>query len=191
MMKEFIYCDICKEETLHEVVRAEKNLYRCTQCGGYTTHTPRREMKIRAIISSGAESVKGSIKAYEGEKIEKGDEYIVDTEEGHKIGEVTSIEMKNGQRVESAESEDIETIWLRDVGEVELRMSLHKRSVTSPYKMLVDGETEFEVGENIYVDGKKFRIHRIKLISGGVLRREGSRARARDIRRLYAKYEGR
>ena len=118
-MKEFIYCDICKEETLHEVVRAEKNLYRCTQCGRYTTHTPRREMKIRAIISSGSESVKGSIKAYEGEKIEKGDEYIVDTEEGHKIGEVTSIEMKNGQRVESAESEDIETIWLRDVGEVE------------------------------------------------------------------------
>jgi uncharacterized Zn finger protein len=191
MMKEFIYCDICKEETLHEIVRAEKNLYRCTQCGGYTTHTPRREMKIRAIISSGAESVKGSIKVYEGEKIEKGDEYIVDTEDGHKIGEVTSIEMKNGQRVESAQSEDIETVWLRDVGEVELRMSLHKRSVTSPYKMVVDGETEFEVGENIYIDGKKFRVHRIKLISGGVLRREGSRARARDIRRLYAKYEGR
>lgn len=190
-MKEFIYCDICKEETLHEIVRAEKNLYRCTQCGGYTTHTPRREMKIRAIISSGAESVKGSIKVYEGEKIEKGDEYIVDTEDGHKIGEVTSIEMKNGQRVESAQSEDIETVWLRDVGEVELRMSLHKRSVTSPYKMVVDGETEFEIGENIYIDGKKFRIHRIKLISGGVLRREGSRARARDIRRLYAKYEGR
>jgi uncharacterized Zn finger protein len=191
MMKEFIYCDICKEETLHEIVRAEKNLYRCTQCGGYTTHTPRKEMKIRAIISSGAESVKGSIKVYEGEKIEKGDEYIVDTEDGHKIGEVTSIEMKNGQRVESAQSEDIETVWLRDVGEVELRMSLHKRSVTSPYKMVVDGETEFEVGENIYIDGKKFRVHRIKLISGGVLRREGSRARARDIRRLYAKYEGR
>jgi len=190
-MKEYIYCDTCREETLHELVRAEKNLYRCTECGSYTIHTPRREMKIRAIISTGSESVKGSIKAYEGEKIEKGDEYIVDTEDGHKIGEVTSIELKNGQRAESGTVGEIETVWLRDVGEVELRMSLHKRSVTSPYKMVVDGETEFEVGETIYVDGKRFRIHRIKLISGGVLRREGSRARARDIRRVYAKYEGR
>ncbi len=85
---------------------------------------------------------------------------------------------------------EIETIWLRDVGEVEVRMSLHKRSVTTPYKMVVDGETEFEVGEVIFVDGKRFRIHRIKLLTGGVLRREGKRARARDIRRIYAKYEG-
>lgn len=189
-MREYIYCDTCKEETIHEVIRAEKNLYRCTECGSFATIQKKREIEIRAIISTGAESVRGSIRAKEGETIEKGDEYIVDTAEGHKIGEVTSIEMKNGQRVESAKSEEIETLWLRDVGEVELKMSLHKRSVTSPYKMVVDGETEFEVGETIYVDGKRFRIHRIKLIDGGVLRKERERARARDIRRLYAKYEG-
>jgi len=190
-MREYIYCDTCKEETLHKLIRAERNLYRCTECGSYTTIQKEKMRKIRAIISSGAKSLRGSIKAREDETISKGDEYIVDTSEGHKIGEVTSIENKSGQRVESAKSEEIETLWLRDVGEVELRMSLHKRSVTSPYKMVVDGETEFEVGETIYVDGKRFRIHRIKLIAGGVLRKDGERARARDIKRLYAKYEGR
>jgi len=190
MMKEF-YCDVCKEETVHELIRAERNLYRCVECGSYTTQVPRKEVEIRAIISTGPESMRGSIRVFEGDVIEKGDEYIVDVDGGHKIGEVTSIELKNRNRVERGIAEEIETVWLRDVGEIELKMSLHKRSVTTPYKMVVDGETEFEIGETIYVNGKKFRIHRIKLISGGVLRREGSRARARDIRRIYAKYEGR
>ncbi len=191
MKRQYIYCDTCGEETLHELIREEKHLYRCTECGTFTTHLLRKEVEVRAIISSGAESVRGSIKAYEGDELEKGDEYIVETEEGHKIGEITSIELKNGKRAESGKVGEIETVWLRDVGEVEVRMSLHKRSVTTPYKMVVDGETEFEVGEVLYINGKRFRIHRIKLISGGVLRGEGKRARAREIRRIYAKYEGR
>ncbi len=189
-MKQYIYCDSCREETLHELVREDKNLYRCTECGTHTTYVPAKEVEIRAIISIGARSVRGKIRVKEGDLIEKGDEYIVDTSEGHKIGEVTSIELKDGSRAEAAEVKNVSTVWLRDVGEVEVRFSLHKRSVTSPYKMLVDGETEFEIGEVINIDGKKFRIHRIKLLEGGVLKRPGSRARARDIRRVYAKYEG-
>jgi len=191
MMKQYIYCDSCREETLHELVREEKNLYRCTKCGTYTTYVPEKEIELRAVISTGARSVRGKIKVRESDFIEKGDEYIVDTNEGHKIGEVTSLEMKNGSRAETGEARDVATVWLRDVGEVEVRFSLHKRSVTSPYKMLVDGETEFEIGEVINIDGKNFRIHRIKLLEGGVLKRPGSRARARDIRRVYAKYESR
>lgn len=190
MKREYIYCDTCGEETLHELIREERYLYRCMQCGTFTTHMPKKELEIRAVISSGAESVRGLIKVYEGDELEKGDEYIVETEEGHKVGEITSIELKNGKRVESGKVEEIETVWLRDVGEVEVRMSLHKRSVTTPYKTVVDGESEFEVGEVLYIDGKRFRINRIKLISGGVLRKEGKRAKAKEIKRIYAKYEG-
>jgi len=190
-MRRYIYCDVCKEETLHEIVREEKNLYKCLECGTHVIYTPEREVKLRAIISSGATSKKGELRAREGDIIEKGDEYIVDTDEGHKIGEVTSIELKDGKRVEVGNVKDISTVWLRDVGEVLVKFSLHKRSVTTPYKMLTDGETEFEVGEVLNIDGRKFRIHRIKLIKGGVLRRPGSKARAREIKRIYAKYEGR
>ncbi len=190
-MKQYIYCDNCGEETLHELVRAEKNLYRCTVCGTHTVYLPEKELELRAVISTGAKSRRGVIRAREGDLIEKGDEYIVDVGGEHRIGEVTSIELKDGSRTEAAVASDIATVWLRDVGEVIVKFSLHKRSVTSPYKMLVDGETEFEVGEVLEIDGKRFRIHRIKLIEGGVLKRPGSRARAKDIRRVYAKYERR
>ncbi len=190
-MRQYIYCDTCKEETLHILVKEDKNLYRCTVCGTHTNYIPDKEIEVRAIISTGPNSVKGKIKLRENDLIEKGDEFVVDTKDGHKIGEITSIELKNGTRAEAGEAKNISTVWLRDVGEVEVRFSLHKRAVTSPYKMLVDGETEFEIGEVVVIDGKKFRIHRIKLLEGGILKRPGSRARARDIRRVYAKYEGR
>ncbi len=184
----YIYCDTCKEETLHEVVREDKNLYKCSICGTHTVYHPERELKIRAIVSTGAKSVKGFVKVRESEVIRKGDEYIVDTVEGHKIGEVTSIELPDGRRVEICEASKASTIWLRDVGEVTVKFSLHKRAVTTPYKMVTDGETEFEVGEVLNIDGKMFRIHRIKLIDGGVLRR--GKAKAKEIKRIYAKYVG-
>jgi uncharacterized Zn finger protein len=190
-MRKYIYCDNCREETLHEVVREEKSLYKCLECGSHTISYPEREINLRAIISSGANSQRAILKAKESDVLEVGDEYIVDTPEGHKIGEITSIELENGKRVDKSEARRISTVWLRDVGEVLVRFSLHKRSVTSPYKMVTDGETEFEVGETVYIDGKRFRIHRIKLIEGDVLRKEGNRAKAKEIRRIYAKYERR
>ncbi|MET1124997.1 MAG: HVO_0476 family zinc finger protein [Archaeoglobaceae archaeon] len=189
-MRQYIYCDACKEETLHELVREEKKLYRCTVCGTHTVYSAPRELELRAVISRGSRSEVGRLRVRVGELIRKGEEYIVETDDGHRIGEVTSIELKKGVRSEAAVAEDVATVWLRDVGEVIVKFSLHKRSVTTPYKMLVDGETEFEVGEVLEIDGKKFRVHRIKLKEGGVLRKVGSRARARDIKRVYAKYEG-
>ena len=183
----YIYCDTCKNETPHEMIRKERNLYKCKLCGTYTSVQPENEVKIRAIISTGSRSQRGLVRLKNHEKVAVGSELIVDTNEGHKIGEVTSIELKNGNRVDSSDVKDVATIWLRDVGEVEVKFSLHKGSITSPLKMVVDGETEFTVGELLNINGKPFKIHRIKLIRGGVLREERSKARAKEIRRIYAK----
>ncbi len=190
-MRAFIYCDTCGRETLHEVVREDKNLYRCTECNTHVTRPPQREIELRAIISSGSKSRRGVLRARVGEEIEVGDEYIIDVGEGHRIGEVTSIELKDGRRVERSETEKISTVWLRDIGEVVVRISLHKRSVTTPYKIVTDGEMEFEVGEVLDIDGKLYRVHRIKKLRGGVARNPGERVKAKDIRRVYAKFEGR
>lgn len=184
-----MYCDSCGEETLHELVREERMLYKCTVCGMYTTHTPERELNLRAVISSGPESQKGVLKVKEYELIEKGREFIVEVAGEHRIGEVTGIELKDGRKSETGIARDVSTVWLRDVGEVIVRLSLHKRSVTTPVKIIVDGDTEFEVGETIEFEGKKFRISRIKLVKGEILRKAGSRAKAKEIRRVYAKYE--
>jgi len=189
VMKQYFYCDTCKDDTEHEPIRPEKHLYRCTECGTVSQHIPEKEIRVRAVISSGATSEVGSITLKESDVVEAGDEVIVDTEEGFKLGEVTSIELKNGKRSEFGEAKDIETVWLRDVGEVEVKMSLHKGAITTPYKFVTSGETEFTVNEQLDIDGAVYRITRIKLINGKLLKRHGAKAKAKEIRRIYAMFE--
>ncbi len=187
-MRRYIYCDTCKEETEHELIREDKQLYRCTECGTVTQYLPEKELRIKAIISTGAVSKVGSIIFREFDTVEVGDEIVVETDEGFRIGEVTAIELRNGRRTKFAEVRDVATVWLRDVGEVEVKFSLHKGAVTTPYKMLTSGDTEFEIGERINIDNYLFRITRIKLIDGKLLKREGQRAKAKEIRRIYAMF---
>ncbi|RLI71643.1 hypothetical protein DRO97_09670 [Archaeoglobales archaeon] len=190
-MRKYIYCDTCKDETEHEVIKEDKNLYRCIECGTFTHHEPEKEIRVRAIISSGEQSEKGSVLLKQHDIIEKGDELIVETNESYKLGEITSIELKDGKRVDSCEANKASTIWLRNVGEVIVKMSLHKRAVTTPYKILVSGDTEFTVGEELEIGDKVFYISRIKLNDGKLLKKFGDVAKAREIKRVYAMFRER
>ncbi len=184
-----IYCDVCGEETEHELIRADKNLYRCKICGSVVELRPEKEIELRAIISSGSQSEKGKMRVKPEDVLEVGDEVVVEVEDGFKVGEITSLEFKNGARGESAPAREVSTVWLRDVGEVVVKMSLHKGAITTPYRTLVSGDTEFEVGEVLEINRRRFRITRIKLINGRLLKKEGQTAEAKEIRRIYAIYE--
>lgn len=188
-MRRFIYCDNCKDETEHELIREDKQLYRCLECGTVTQLMPEKEIKVKAIISTGAISRVGSVDFKEFDTIEVGDEIVVETDEGFRVGEITAIELKDGSRTKFAEVKDVATVWLRDVSEVEVKFSLHKGAVTTPYKMLTSGDTEFRIGEKINIDNLIFRITRMKLIDGRLLKREGQTAKAKQIRRIYAMFE--
>ncbi|MEM0503480.1 MAG: HVO_0476 family zinc finger protein [Archaeoglobaceae archaeon] len=181
-----IYCDTCKEVTKHEFVK--EGLYRCSLCGTHSQITSKKNLEIKAIFSTGSETEIGKIVVGEDEEMAKDVEMIVDLESGNKIGRITAIQLKDGRIVEFSKAKDAYAVWFRNVGEVYVKFSLHKRSVTTSYKALFDGETEFIVGETIEVEKKRFRIHRIKLLDGKVLRREGERALAKDIKRIYATY---
>lgn len=181
-----IYCDTCGEVTRHELVK--EGLYRCSLCGTHSQITPKKDLELKAIFSTGSETEIGKIVVKEDEELAKDMEMIVDLESGSKIGRITAIQLKDGRVVEFSKSKDAFAVWFRNVGEVYVKFSLHKRSVTTPYKALFDGETEFTIGETIEIERKKFRIHRIKLLDGRVLRRGGEKAFAKDIKRVYATY---
>ncbi|MEM4523788.1 MAG: HVO_0476 family zinc finger protein, partial [Archaeoglobaceae archaeon] len=181
-----LYCDTCKKVTRHEFVK--KNLYRCSLCNTHVNFLPPKEIEIKAILSSDDKTEIGKIKIAEDEIITKDSEIIVDLENESKIGRITALQLKDGRIVEFSKAKDVYSVWLRNVGEVSVKFSLHKRAVTSSYKLPFDGETEFIVGEIINIEGKRYRIHRIKLLDGRLLRKEGERAMAKDIKRVYATY---
>ncbi|MBO8181945.1 MAG: hypothetical protein H0Z28_04020 [Archaeoglobus sp.] len=189
-MKQFFYCEICGEETPHKLIREKTHLYMCEECGNYANFPPEKEIVVNAIISFEGESERGKVRLKESEEIEKGDEFIVETDSGFRIGEVTSIELLNDKRSETANAKQIKTIWLRDTGEVGVRISLHKRAITTPVTIYVPGETEFTVGEELEFGNKRYRITKIKVREGKVLDRKGDSIKAKNIRRVYAKFEG-
>lgn len=185
-MKLEIYCDHCREIKEHR--RVKDNLYRCLTCGTHTHLMPKKEVKIKAILSEEEITKTGTLKISEDEELIKGKEMIVDLEGESKLGRITAIQLKDGRTVEFAIAKDAKAIWFKQVGEVYVKFSLHKKSVTTPYKAIFDGETEFAVGDEIEVEGKRFSIRRIKLLDGRLLKREGEKAFAKDIKRIYATY---
>ncbi len=187
-MRRELYCDVCKEETPHILINPARNLFKCEICSSVTELRPEKKINLRAIISKDDVSDVGKISAGRSDTFAKGQEIVVETEEGFRLGEITSIELKDGKRVEFARAEDVETIWLRDVGEVKVRISLHKGPVTTPYEIFTSGEVEFQVGEILPIEGRKYKITRIKLIKGGILKKEGRKAKAKEIRRIYAQF---
>jgi len=180
-----IYCDDCEEDTPHHLIRENKNLYKCNNCGTVKHLQPEKEITVRAIISCGEESETGSIELKESEKVELKDELVIETEEGFKIGQITSIELKNGKRVETAEVRDILTLWLKDIGEMAVHISLHKGGVTTPFTFKAPGETEFIIDEILELENKKCRITKIKLDNGKLLDKAGQRAKTKEIVRIY------
>ncbi len=187
-MRKEIYCDVCKEDTPHILINPSKNLFKCEICSSVVELKAEKKIDLRAVISKDALSDLGKVRANKSDTFMKGEELVVETDEGFRVGEITSIELKNGKRVEFAKAEDIETIWLRDVGEVKVRISLHKGAVTTPYEIFTSGEVEFHVGEILPIEGRKYKVTRIKLINGKLLKKEGRRAKAKEIRRIYAKF---
>jgi uncharacterized Zn finger protein len=185
----YFYCETCKDSTKHESIREEKHLYRCTECGTVSQHIPEKHITVRAILSSGEHSEVGSISLKKSDVVHVRDELIVETEKGFKIGEITSIELKNGRRSEIAEIGDVSTLWLRNIAEVPVRISLHKGGITKPVVFTAPGETEFGVNEMLEMDNGKYKITKIKLIDGKLLDRAGERAKTKNIKRIYAIFE--
>lgn len=185
-MRTEIYCDTCKEITDHEMVK--DNLYRCLNCGTHVRLEPEREVELKAIFSHEDETRIGAVKLSESEELVKGAELIVDLDGESRIGRITAVQLKDGRTVEFAKAKDSQAVWLKEVGEVYVRFSLHKRAVTTSYKIPFDGETEFSVGEEIEFERKKFVITRIKLLDGRLLKKEGEKAVAKEIKRIYATY---
>ncbi|MCS7143450.1 MAG: hypothetical protein NZ879_00315 [Archaeoglobaceae archaeon] len=181
-----LYCDNCKEITDHEKVK--KDLFRCLACGTHAQLKLEREVEIKAILSEEDITQIGTVKLLEEEELIKGNELIVDLEEESRVGRITAIQLKDGKVVEFAKAKDSKAVWLKEVGEVYVKFSLHKKAITSSYKILFDGETEFSVGEEIEIEGKRYVIRRIKLIDGKLLKREGEKALAKEVKRVYATY---
>ncbi|MBN1194968.1 MAG: hypothetical protein JXA08_06435 [Methanomicrobiaceae archaeon] len=181
-------CPACGEDTDHEIVKeGHELLVRCTVCGG-VRRVPRpkepRIIAVKTIVSYEKESRICSIELLDDEVCAVGDMLVAECEDDAMGVEVTSIE-RDGVRVSKARAEEIQTIWTRLVEQVIVKASVHDGRTTLPLYIPTAGEEDFIIG-SVYQAGKiRFRITRIKLREGALMKKEGWKAYARKIKRIY------
>jgi uncharacterized Zn finger protein len=180
-------CPSCGEECDHEILDDSRNpVVRCTLCGHTHRQVPPKEEEIpvRVIVSCEGESRVCSASLEPVESVAVGEFLAAECGEEVLGVEVTSIE-SGGKRVRRAGARDISTLWTRAIDQVVVRASVHRGRVTRPVSVACGGEEEFAVGASWSFGPLPFRITRMKLRDGKVLKREGQSAPARAVKRIY------
>ncbi|MCS3924010.1 HVO_0476 family zinc finger protein [Methanosalsum natronophilum] len=186
-------CPSCSKEwpVMHHFIKNGQNpLVKCNTCG--FIHPIKveatKESTIKAIISSGETTFSLNTVLDSSESIRLNDEIIIDDEASQEayLVLITSIE-SDGKRVKESQVENIETIWCRDIGEVDVKFSIHSGTETIPLTKRVLGDFEFTVGSQDKIGGMFFQITHIKIRDGKLLSRKGQIAEAKHIKRIFAK----
>jgi len=181
-----VTCPSCSPQipVEHEVLKQKRGMsgedvhveatVKCGRCE--TVHRAEirvpKPIDVDAVVSSGDESTTRKVEMFPDEHVEVGDE-IDDLE-------VTAIETDEG-RTESAEAGDVETLWTREVGTVDVPVALHMGGETKSEKIELDGEEEIKLGMTLRRNGIRFTVEKILTDSG-----EAKEAKAKDVKRVYA-----
>lgn len=196
-------CPSCSPgaETVHEVLRSGgQATVRCTECDHvHKTRIEREQTEpIDVVVSQGGESTTATADVPVEETLSTGDEFVLETDVAILTVRVTSLELAAGGRSDSATAEAVATIWTRDVGNVEVDVTLHPkegvddetRSVAVP----VPGDREFTVGETTEIGDEEFTVEQLLPRDDAdyeidQFERPGDSLPAKDCKRVYARDE--
>jgi uncharacterized Zn finger protein len=200
-----VACPSCSPdlETVHEVLTTGGGAatIRCTECG----HTHKRQLPSETtrerdvVVSQDGESFSATADVPEGEQLAVGEEFLLETEEAIVTARITSLQLGDEQRAETATAEEVRTIWTRAVGNVSVDLTLHPKDgthdETESVTVQVPGDYEFVVGETEELGDEEFTVEGIHVRDDAVgyehdkLDFEGDSAVAKDIKRVYARDE--
>lgn len=196
-----VACPSCSPEgpLPHEIL-AEGGGYatvRCTNCRHvHKIQLPdAKPVERRVIVSQHGESFTASVEAPRGETIERGEEFVLDTDEAIMEVRITDLQVGAEERVPRATVEEVDTVWTRAVDNVSVNVTVNpggqddeSRGIT----VQVPGDHEFVVGETATVDGDAVTVRHLRLRPDArgydfeQLDKDGDRAPAKDVKRVYA-----
>ncbi len=187
-MNTYCRCPSCGKENDHAILKeASDLLVQCADCGNifHIARPQEPEVRvIRTVVSDAEISEVGSVELLEDEICGVGDLLVVEVGDEVFTVEVTGIECGDKRR-NAAKAYEISTLWTRLVDEVVVKVSVHDKRRTIPYYIRCEGERDFVIGEIEKVEKIPFRITHIKLRNGSMMRKEGWKAYARKITRVY------
>ncbi|USS40215.1 translation initiation factor 2 [Thermococcus aggregans] len=200
-MEEYFVCPECGSEEVEVLSeRGREVKLRCNECGYVWQITLSKLIKVPVIVSKHERSFKKFAELPEDEEIKIGD--IVELEDDEV--RITGIELEENKRVKKAPIREVKTLWGESLTYPKvIGVSIYlPKGITQSFKVKVDRNEEFAVGEVLEVGGYTFKIEKIKTESkmlrhgkakaDKIVRIMGRPIRARASRSLeiYRGYEG-
>jgi len=187
-MNTYCRCPSCGKENDHAILKEGADfLVQCADCGNiFHTVKPKEPevLAIKTVVSDVDISQVGSVELLEDEICGVGDLLVAEVGDEVFTVEVTGIECGDKRR-HKAKAHEISTLWTRLVDEVVVKVSIHDKRRTIPYYIRCEGERDFVIGGIEQVEKMPFRITHIKLRNGSMMRKDGWKAYARKITRVY------
>ena len=196
-------CPACSpdRETVHEVLSpGGQATVRCGDCGHVHKRALPEERTVQrdVVVSQGGESFPATVEVPAEETLERGEEFLLETDEAILTVRITALELDEARR-EAAVAEDVRTIWSRAVGNVAVNVTAHPKGgghdETRGLELQVPGDYEFVVGEADELSGESFTVEGIYLRDDArgydfdKLDHAGDAALAKDVKRLYVRDE--
>lgn len=200
-----VACPACspEDDVVHELIKPDTHAtVRCVTCDH--VHKVAIEtsptISIRTVVSHGQESERVTAEVPRDETIAVGEEFVTEVD-GAPIGvRITSLELEDGERVESTPAAAVRTIWTRAVDNVTVPATIHppngEQAGTESETYELPGDESLTVGENVPFTDETLRITGLVLrddargYSARKLDRNGRSANAKDVKRMYARRRG-
>jgi predicted Zn finger-like uncharacterized protein len=197
-----VVCPACSPEieTVHEVLsEGGRATVRCTECDHVHKAATEDDTEIErtVVVSQSGESLTTTVEGPAEERIQIGEEFVVETDDALLVARITDIQVGTEERTDSALMDDVETVWTRAVDNVTLNVTLHPDTGddTRGIEVNVPGDYEFEVGSTEELAGEKFTVEGMHVrenavgYPAGKLDHRGDAAEAKDLKRIYARDE--
>ena len=187
----WIYCEMCEEESSHEILKSKTSTRRgfsfqgvvqCLECNT-TGHAEIKEeppLSLKLRLSDDNKTINNTLDVDRGVLIRVGQ--IRPHPDGLIL--ITSLEL-TGKRPTEAFSQEMPIVWAKKATHARVRFAIHEGESTISLKQEFKAEEEFYVDMPLRLQGRRTRVKAINLFGGKSVKA----AHAMEISRVTCIYE--
>lgn len=168
----WIYCDMCEDESPHEVLKSRtsnkrgfsfQGIVKCNECG-FKGHAEIKEVppiSLKLRISDDNQTLNGNL------DIDRGVILKVGQTRPHPDGliVITSLELGD-RRPTGAFSQEMPIVWAKRATHAKIRFAIHEGESTISLKQEFESSEEFYVGMHLQLQGRSAKVRSINLFGG-------------------------
>jgi uncharacterized Zn finger protein len=187
----WIYCDMCEDESPHEILKSRtsnkrgfsfQGVVQCKECGskGHAEIKEEPPLSLKLRISDDDYTLNGNL------DVDRGVLLKVGQTRPHPDGlfVITSLELE-GRRPTEVFSQEMPIVWAKRATHAKVRFAIHEGESTVSLKQEFEAPEEFYVGMPLKLQGRRTRVKAINLFGGKSVKT----AHAMEISRVTCVYE--